>query len=87
MQMHSDKKKQLPPKRSDTLDSHSFRPKINEQVTAEQFEKAQGKFNLNKKKAQQKVTRPRSPNFTKTSQKSLRREYLDEKEGAQDKFK
>ena len=87
MQMHSEKQKQLPPKRSDTLDSHSFRPKINEQVTAEQFKKAQDKFNQNKKKAQQQVTRPRSPNFTKTSQKSLRREYLDEKEGAQDKFK
>jgi len=55
MQMHSEKQKQLPPKRSDTYDSHSFKPKINELVTAEQFKKAQDKFNqkLNKKKAQQ----------------------------------
>ena len=69
MQMHSEKQKQLPPKRSDTTDPCSFKPKINELVTREQFKKAQDKFNskLNKKKAQQQVTKPKSPNFSKTS--------------------
>lgn len=69
MQMHSEKQKQLPPKRSDTTDACSFKPKINELVTREQFKKAQDKFNskLNKKKAQQQVTKPKSPNFSKTS--------------------
>jgi len=93
MQMHSEKQKQLPPKRADTADAYSFKPKINELVTQEQFKKQQDKFNqkLNKKKAQQQVTRPKSPNFTKTSQKSLKREYLDEKDAGGgpmvDKFK
>lgn len=45
MQMHEEKQKQLPPKRADTADGLSFRPKINELVTREQFKKAQDKFN------------------------------------------
>lgn len=40
MQMHEEKQKQLPPKRADTADGLSFRPKINELVTREQFKKA-----------------------------------------------
>ena len=80
--MHSETQKQLPPKRADAEDSYSFMPKINELVTKEQFKKAQDKFNskLNKKKAQQLVTRPKSPNFQKTSSKGLEREYLNEKD-------
>lgn len=53
MQMHSEKQKQLPPKRADTADQHSFKPRINELVTAEQFKKQQDRFNskLQTKKA------------------------------------
>lgn len=40
MQMHSEKQKQLPPKRADSFDNFNFRPKINELVTREQFKKA-----------------------------------------------
>ena len=72
----------MPPKRADSIDDFNFKPKINELVTKEQFKKAQDKFNskLQKKKAQQQVTRPKSPNFTKTSQKTLDREYLNERD-------
>jgi len=60
-------------------------------VTREQFEKAQHKFQqkLNKKKSQIAVTRPKSPNFTKTSSKALDRQYLDEQlsNPTVDKFK
>lgn len=89
MQMHSEKLKQMPLKRVDSVDQHSFKPKINELVTREQFKKQQDKFNekLNKKKAQQQVTRPLSPKFTKTAQKPLEREYLNEKDAPIDKFK
>jgi hypothetical protein len=68
MQMHAEKLKQLPPKKADAADEYTFMPKTNALVTREQFKKAQDKFNskLNKKKSQQTVTRPRSPNFTKT---------------------
>ena len=54
MQMHSEKQKQLPPKKPHHADDFNFQPKINELVTKEQFKKAQDKFNakLNKKKAQ-----------------------------------
>ena len=80
----------MPPKQTE-VDMYSFKPKINELVTAEQFKKAQNKFNskLNKKKSQMQVTRPKSPNFTKTNTKALDREYLNEgyQEPAVDKFK
>lgn len=80
--MHEEKQKQLPPKSVDASEMYSFMPKINELVTKEQFKKAQDKFNskLNKKKAQQLVTKPKSPNFQKTSSKGLEREYLNEKD-------
>lgn len=80
--MHAEKQKQLPPKRVDSENMYSFKPKINELVTREQFKKAQDRFNskLNKKKAQHTQTRPRSPRFTKTSSKGLEREYLNEKD-------
>jgi hypothetical protein len=95
MQMHSEKQKQLPPKRPEVDQEYTFQPKINELVTKEQFKKAQDKFNskLQKKKSQQSVTRPRSPNFQKTSTKGLEREYLNEREAVlrnsstMDKFK
>ena len=71
---------------------YTFQPKINELVTKEQFKKAQDKFNskLNKKKSQQTVTKPQSPNFQKTSSKGLERGYLNEDGGRNtmvDKFK
>ena len=80
MQMYAEKLKQLPPKKEDPIDTYSFKPKTNELVTREQFKKAQDKFQskLNKKKSQQTVTRPKSPNFTKTNSKPLEREYLNE---------
>ncbi len=60
-------------------------------VTREDFKKAQDKFNskLNKKKSQQTVTKPQSPNFQKTSTKGLEREYLNEEGGKTmvDRFK
>ena len=37
--MHEEKKKQMPPKQSE-VDSYSFKPKINEFVTADQFKRA-----------------------------------------------
>ena len=52
--MYAEKLKQLPPKKEDPVDAHSFKPKTNELVTREQFKKAQDKFQskLNKKKSQ-----------------------------------
>ncbi len=81
----------MPPKKIDADQQYTFQPKINEVVTREDFKKAQDKFNskLNKKKSQQTVTRPKSPNFQKTSTKGLEREYLNEDGGKAiaDKFK
>ena len=84
MQMHSEKLKQMPPKKEDPTDSYTFMPKTNALVTREQFKKAQDKFQskLNKKKSQQTVTRPKSPNFTKTNTKPLEREYLNERDAS-----
>ena len=77
--MHAEKQKQMPMQRKE-MDFYAFKPRINELVTREQFKKAQDKFNqkLQKKKSQQQVTRPKSPNFTKTSSKTLDRAYLNE---------
>jgi len=60
MQMHSEKLKQMPPKKEDPVDTYTFVPKTNALVTREQFKKAQDKFQskLNKKKSQQTVTKP-----------------------------
>ncbi len=82
--MHSEKLKQMPPKKEDPTDTYTFMPKTNALVTREQFKKAQDKFQskLNKKKSQQTVTRPKSPNFTKTNTKPLEREYLNERDTA-----
>lgn len=82
----------MPPKKAGEGQEYTFQPKINELVTKEQFKKAQDKFNskLNKKKSQQTVTRPKSPNFQKTSSKGLERGYLNEDGGRNtmvDKFK
>ena len=51
MQMHEEKMKQMPTKKGE-IDSYTFKPKINELVTREQFAKKQQKFNekLNTKK-------------------------------------
>ena len=80
--MHSEKLKQLPPKKEDPADTYTFKPKTNALVTREEFKKAQDNFQskLNKKKSQQTVTRPKSPNFTKTTSKPLEREYLNERD-------
>ena len=53
MQMHEEKKKQMPPKSSKEQE-HSFKPKINELVTREEFSKKQESFmrQLTKKKSQ-----------------------------------
>lgn len=83
MQMHSEKQKQMPYVRPFADQQYTFQPKINELVTREQFKKAQDKFNakLNKKKSQQTVTKPKSPDFQKTSSKGLERGYLNEDGG------
>ncbi len=72
MEMHEQKKKQEPPKETQGAD-YAFRPTINDLVTAEQFKKAQHKFNekLNKKKSQKVLTRPKSPDFHKSVGKPL----------------
>ena len=53
MQMHSEKLKQLPPKKEDPADTYTFKPKTNALVTREEFKKAQDNFQskLNKKKS------------------------------------
>lgn len=90
MQMHEEKMKQMPTQKSEA-DFYSFKPKINDLVTREQFAKKQQRFNekLQVKKGQQTLTRPKSPNFTKTGSKTLDREYLNEgqPEPMVDKFK
>lgn len=40
MQMHSEKLKQMPPKKEDPVDTYTFMPKTNALVTREQFKKA-----------------------------------------------
>lgn len=68
------------PMQKTVAESFSHKPKINELVTAEQFQKKQESFmkQLNKKKSQKQQTEPRSPNFTKKQTKTLEREYLNE---------
>jgi len=78
MQRDQDRKSQIPPKKVE--EEFSYRPKINEPKTAEQYKKMQKKFeeNMQKKKSQMTVTRPLSPNFSKSKSKPLERTYVNE---------
>ena len=68
MEKAADKEAHSKPKKDFIAEQYSFKPKINEAVTAEMFKKMQRAFEnkLNRKKSQTAVTRPRSPNFQKT---------------------
>ena len=79
MEMHQKKMQQEPPKQQ-MAGSYSFQPVINELVTREQFERKQTQFSktLDKKKAMKQTTVPRSPKFTKTASRGVRRDYMNE---------
>jgi hypothetical protein len=79
MEMYQKKMQQEPPRKS-AVDAYSFQPTINEIVTKEQFERKQAQFSktIEKKKAMKQSTVPRSPNFTKTASRGVKRDYMNE---------
>lgn len=87
MQKDFDRKKSEPNK-DPTADLYPFKPKIGEAVTAEMFRSMQRKFEekLNRKKSQMAVTKPRSPNFTKSKSRPLERDYVNETQPKPEKY-
>lgn len=61
-------------------DQYTFKPKIGEPVSAEQFKAMQRKFEekIQRKKSQMATTKPQSPNFSKTKHKPLQKDYVNE---------
>lgn len=77
--MHQKKMQQEAPRQS-LHDQHSFQPVVNDLVTREQFERKQIQFQktLDKKKAMKQTTQPRSPKFTQTASRGVKRDYMNE---------
>jgi hypothetical protein len=87
MQKDSDRQKSQP-KKDPTADLYPFKPKIGEAVTGEMFKAMQRKFEekLNRKKSQMAVTKPQSPNFTKSKSRPIERDYVNEAQPQPDKY-